>query len=65
MLNFVYISVNFTFGQVELVISKVLESLDDNDDGVITLREFTNGGENGLPSFPQLHGLGHHYGQFI
>ncbi|TIB77414.1 acetyl-CoA synthetase-like protein [Wallemia mellicola] len=47
--------------KVEYVITEVLKSLDDNGDGVITLREFKNGGAEGLPSFPELGGLGHHY----
>ncbi|TIA71934.1 hypothetical protein E3P89_01930 [Wallemia ichthyophaga] len=47
--------------KVNQVVNRVLESLDDNNDGVITLREFKNGGDNGLPSFPELGGLGHHY----
>lgn len=50
--------------KVNQVVNRVLESLDDNNDGVITLREFKNGGDNGLPSFPELGGLGHHYGGF-
>lgn len=45
------------------IVSTVLKRLDKNLDGQITKQEFINGGEEGLPKFPEFgkNALGHHY----
>lgn len=43
------------------IVSKVLEALDKNQDGRISLEEFLAGGTEGLPSFEGYKDLGHHY----
>jgi len=43
------------------VLEKVLARLDKNRDGIVTKREFVEGGIDGLPDFKNIQGLGHHY----
>ncbi|KIR58111.1 hypothetical protein I314_06076 [Cryptococcus bacillisporus CA1873] len=43
------------------IVGKVLEALDKNQDGRISLEEFLAGGTEGLPSFEGYKDLGHHY----
>ncbi|KDN37532.1 hypothetical protein K437DRAFT_259769 [Tilletiaria anomala UBC 951] len=49
--------------KAEKVVAEVLRRLDSNNDGMVTKREFINGGPNGLPAFEQYGKgvLGHHY----
>ncbi|KAI5475025.1 secretory pathway protein Ssp120 [Pseudohyphozyma bogoriensis] len=47
--------------QAKEIVQKVLEKLDTNGDGVLTLREFNAGGVGGLPNFKGVEHLGHHY----
>ncbi|GAA5962411.1 hypothetical protein JCM3765_004285 [Sporobolomyces pararoseus] len=47
--------------QAKEIVSKVLEKLDENKDGVLTMREFVAGGVGGLPNFKGVDHLGHHY----
>lgn len=49
--------------QAKEIVTKVLEKLDENGDGVLTMREFVAGGVGGLPNFKGVDHLGHHYGQ--
>lgn len=44
------------------IVKTVLDKLDSNGDGVLTMREFTAGGVAGLPNFKGVEHLGHHYG---
>ncbi|KIR31251.1 hypothetical protein I352_06345 [Cryptococcus deuterogattii MMRL2647] len=48
-------------GRAKNIVSKVLEALDKNQDGRISLEEFLAGGTEGLPSFEGYKDLGHHY----
>ncbi|KAE8540779.1 hypothetical protein D1P53_003143 [Cryptococcus gattii VGV] len=48
-------------GRAKDIVSKVLEALDKNQDGRISLEEFLAGGTEGLPSFEGYKDLGHHY----
>ncbi|ORY88887.1 hypothetical protein BCR35DRAFT_276524 [Leucosporidium creatinivorum] len=43
------------------IVKEVLEKLDTNGDGVLTMREFVAGGVGGLPNFKGVEHLGHHY----
>ncbi|WVQ79039.1 hypothetical protein IAT38_001131 [Cryptococcus sp. DSM 104549] len=43
------------------IVDKVLQVLDTNGDGKISLEEFMAGGKEGLPSFEGYKDLGHHY----
>ena len=43
------------------IIEKVLAKLDTNKDGVVTKREFLIAGNQALPNFEGIEGLGHHY----
>lgn len=47
------------------IVHEVLRRLDKDRNGLITQREFVNGGPDGLPSFPEYGKgvLGHHYGE--
>ncbi|WWC68791.1 uncharacterized protein I206_102726 [Kwoniella pini CBS 10737] len=47
--------------RTQVVVDKVLEKLDTNKDGKISLDEFIAGGTEGLPSFEGYKDLGHHY----
>ncbi|GAA5903523.1 nucleobindin SSP120 [Sporobolomyces salmoneus] len=47
--------------QAKEIVTKVLEKLDENGDGVLTMREFVAGGVGGLPNFKGVEHLGHHY----
>ncbi|GAA5820062.1 hypothetical protein JCM10212_006422, partial [Sporobolomyces blumeae] len=47
--------------QAKEIVSAVLEKLDSNGDGVLTMREFVAGGVGGLPNFKGVDHLGHHY----
>ena len=44
------------------IVDQVLDRLDTNRDGVLTMREFVAGGVGGLPNFKGVEHLGHHYG---
>lgn len=44
------------------IVNTVLNKLDTNGDGVLTMREFVAGGVDGLPNFKDVEHLGHHYG---
>lgn len=48
--------------KAQAIVKKVLELLDSNGDGVLTMREFIAGGVAGLPNFEGVEHLGHHYG---
>lgn len=48
-------------GRTKVVVDKVLQRLDSNKDGQISLDEFLVGGQDGLPSFEGYKDLGHHY----
>lgn len=48
--------------QAAEVVAKVLSVLDKDGDGIVTLKEFTDAGNGGLPDFKGAH-LGHHYGE--
>ncbi|KAK8861437.1 hypothetical protein IAR55_002256 [Kwoniella newhampshirensis] len=48
-------------GRTQMVVDKVLQKLDTNKDGKISLEEFMAGGTEGLPSFEGYKDLGHHY----
>lgn len=48
--------------QANDIVNAVLERLDQNGDGLLTMREFTDGGVGGLPNFKGVEHLGHHYG---
>lgn len=43
------------------ILKKVLDTLDQNGDGVVTKTEFVSAGREGLPEFGDHEGLGHHY----
>ncbi|GAA5836201.1 hypothetical protein JCM9279_002225 [Rhodotorula babjevae] len=43
------------------IVDQVLDRLDTNRDGVLTMREFVAGGVGGLPNFKGVEHLGHHY----
>jgi Ca2+-binding EF-hand superfamily protein len=45
------------------IVQVVLDKLDSNGDGVLTMREFVAGGVGGLPNFAGVEHLGHHYGE--
>jgi hypothetical protein len=45
------------------IVKVVLEKLDTNGDGFLTMREFVAGGVGGLPNFKGVEHLGHHYGE--
>ncbi|WWC87690.1 uncharacterized protein L201_002582 [Kwoniella dendrophila CBS 6074] len=47
--------------RTKVVVDKVLDKLDTNKDGKISLSEFIAGGTDGLPSFEGYKDLGHHY----
>jgi len=47
--------------QAKEIVTAVLEKLDTNGDGVLTMREFVAGGVGGLPNFKGVDHLGHHY----
>ncbi|GAA5884712.1 hypothetical protein JCM6882_005363 [Rhodosporidiobolus microsporus] len=47
--------------QAREIVDAVLERLDANRDGVLTMREFVAGGVGGLPNFKGVEHLGHHY----
>ncbi|KAK4051826.1 hypothetical protein OIV83_002531 [Microbotryomycetes sp. JL201] len=47
--------------QAREIVQAVLEKLDTNKDGVLTMREFIAGGVGGLPNFKGVADLGHHY----
>ncbi|GJN87456.1 hypothetical protein Rhopal_000405-T1 [Rhodotorula paludigena] len=47
--------------QAREIVDAVLERLDQNGDGVLTMREFVAGGVGGLPNFKGVEHLGHHY----
>ncbi|KAK6907154.1 hypothetical protein I203_101144 [Kwoniella mangroviensis CBS 8507] len=47
--------------RTKVVVDKVMEKLDTNNDGKISLAEFMAGGTEGLPSFEGYKDLGHHY----
>ncbi|WRT65518.1 uncharacterized protein IL334_002463 [Kwoniella shivajii] len=47
--------------RTRVVVDKVLQRLDTNKDGKISLTEFLAGGTEGLPSFEGYKDLGHHY----
>ncbi|KAK0569267.1 hypothetical protein OC861_001082 [Tilletia horrida] len=49
--------------KADFIVAEVLKRLDVNYDGLITKREFYNGGIDGLPTFEQYgkNTLGHHY----
>ncbi|WVQ94470.1 hypothetical protein IAU59_001549 [Kwoniella sp. CBS 9459] len=47
--------------RTKVVVDKVLERLDTDKDGKISLQEFMAGGTEGLPSFEGYKDLGHHY----
>ncbi|BGP14622.1 hypothetical protein JCM10213_002210 [Rhodosporidiobolus nylandii] len=47
--------------QAREIVDKVLDKLDANRDGVLTMREFVAGGVGGLPNFKGVEHLGHHY----
>ncbi len=49
--------------KADTIVAKVLARLDTNKDGLVTKREFINGGPDGLPSFEEYgkNALGHHY----
>ncbi|GAA6022199.1 hypothetical protein JCM11491_002430 [Sporobolomyces phaffii] len=47
--------------QAKEIVTAVLEKLDENGDGVLTMREFVAGGVGGLPNFKGVDHLGHHY----
>ncbi|GAA5935887.1 nucleobindin SSP120 [Sporobolomyces koalae] len=47
--------------QAKEIVTAVLEKLDENKDGVLTMREFVAGGVGGLPNFKGVDHLGHHY----
>jgi hypothetical protein len=49
--------------QAAEIVKKVLSVLDKDGDGIVTLKEFTDAGNGGLPDFKGAH-LGHHYGQW-
>jgi len=49
--------------QAKEIVTAVLEKLDTNGDGVLTMREFVAGGVGGLPNFKGVDHLGHHYGK--
>jgi Ca2+-binding EF-hand superfamily protein len=46
----------------KIIVDKVLDKLDTDKDGRISIEEFVRGGWEGLPSFVGWKGLGHHYG---
>jgi hypothetical protein len=48
------------------IVKAVLARLDKDGDNLITQREFTNGGADGLPAFEEFGKgiLGHHYGMY-
>lgn len=48
--------------QATEIVDQVLDRLDQNRDGVLTMREFVAGGVGGLPNFKGVEHLGHHYG---
>ncbi|KWU44074.1 hypothetical protein RHOSPDRAFT_18556 [Rhodotorula sp. JG-1b] len=48
--------------QANEILDAVLEKLDQNGDGLLTMREFVDGGVGGLPNFKGVEHLGHHYG---
>ncbi|ODN80739.1 hypothetical protein, variant [Cryptococcus amylolentus CBS 6039] len=61
-------SIKEKIGKVEMVderakniVRRVLEALDKDEDGKISLLEFMLGGTGGLPSFDGYKDLGHHY----
>ncbi|GAA5898440.1 hypothetical protein JCM5296_000433 [Sporobolomyces johnsonii] len=47
--------------QAKDIVQAVLDRLDTNQDGVLTMREFVAGGVGGLPNFKGVEHLGHHY----
>lgn len=47
--------------QARKIVQTVLDKLDTNGDGVLTMREFLAGGIAGLPHFQGIENLGHHY----
>lgn len=47
--------------KTDAILKKVLDTLDQNGDGVITKTEFVSAGREGLPEFSDHEGLGHHY----
>ncbi|TNY24458.1 hypothetical protein DMC30DRAFT_413073 [Rhodotorula diobovata] len=47
--------------QATEIVDQVLDRLDQNRDGVLTMREFVAGGVGGLPNFKGVEHLGHHY----
>lgn len=47
--------------QANEIVDAVLEKLDQNGDGLLTMREFVDGGVGGLPNFKGVEHLGHHY----
>ncbi|GAA5855468.1 hypothetical protein JCM8547_007844 [Rhodosporidiobolus lusitaniae] len=47
--------------QAREIVDAVLDRLDANRDGVLTMREFVAGGVGGLPNFKGVEHLGHHY----
>ena len=51
--------------QANAIVDAVLEKLDQNGDGLLTMREFVVGGVGGLPNFKGVEHLGHHYGACI
>ena len=51
--------------QANEIVDAVLEKLDQNGDGLLTMREFVVGGVGGLPNFKGVEHLGHHYGACI
>ncbi|KAL7419603.1 hypothetical protein Q5752_005515 [Cryptotrichosporon argae] len=48
-------------GRTQVVVDRVLEKLDADKDGKVSLEEFVAGGKDGLPSFAGFADLGHHY----
>lgn len=47
--------------KAQRIVKEVLEKLDKNHDGVLSIEEFTAAGFSGLPDFTSLGAEGHHY----
>jgi hypothetical protein len=51
--------------KAKIVVARVLDLLDKDKDGVLTLSEFIEAGSEGLPDFKGFEELGHHYGESV